>query len=364
MERTSYSNIPDSINKKISLNIFKQQDHPIQIICTILKKYFKEKNFVIYEDLSKVVHVKNNFDDLLIPTSHCTRNKTDTYYQNENYVLRTHMTAHSVELLKIHDSFITIGDVYRKDEIDKNHYPIFHQLDGVIKVSKETNSTDLLKETLSNLVEYLFPNCTYRFNADYFPFTEPSFEVEVFYNGKWLEILGCGIFHKKITMDENNEYIAFGLGIDRLAMIFFEIPDIRLFWSSEKKFLTQFKFEDKPINTYNKFVPFSKIDSIYKDVSFWLKEEDLEISNNPEFTWKNANSFYELAREMFVDNIEKVELIDKFYNNKKNTYSNTFRLTFSPNVEISNPSEFNSEINKKMEDFCKILYTKVNVILR
>ena len=118
------------------------------------------------------------------------------------------------------------------------------------------------------------------------------------------------------------------------------------------------------MSSYKKFVPFSKIDSIYKDISFWLNEEELEITNNPEFTWLNANSFYELAREMFADNIEKVELIDKFYNGKKNKYSNTWRLTFSPNVETVNPSEFNTEINKKMIEFTELLNTKLNIILR
>jgi phenylalanyl-tRNA synthetase alpha chain len=362
MERSNFCNIPVSIDKKISKDLYKQIDHPIYIICKILKKYFSEKKYIVFEDLPKYVSTKNNFDDLLIPKNHCTRNKTDTYYLNESTVLRTHMTSHSAELLSEHDSFITIGDVYRKDEIDKCHYPIFHQLDGVQKVPIGTDPVQLLKSELSSLVEYLFPKCEYRFNSDYFPFTNPSYEVEVFYNGKWLEILGCGIFHKEITKNMDHDYIAFGLGIDRLAMIFFEIPDIRLFWSDSEKFLTQFKYLDKNITLYNKFIPFSNIDSISKDISFWLPSESVVTSSNDNsFIWTNINSFYELARDIFSDDIEAVELIDKFYYQKKNKYSHTFRLKFSPTAEISDPGKFTEMTNNKMKEFAKMVCEKLNV---
>jgi phenylalanyl-tRNA synthetase alpha chain len=363
MEKSSFCNIPVSIEKKINKNIYKQVDHPIYIICQILKKYFSELEYKIFEDLPKFVSTKNNFDDLLIPKNHCTRNKTDTYYLDESTVLRTHMTSHSVELLKTNDSFITIGDVYRKDEIDKCHYPIFHQLDGVKKVPKGTEPVELLKSTLSSLVEYLFPKCEYRFNSDYFPFTNPSFEVEVFYNGKWLEILGCGIFHKEITKNTDYDYIAFGLGIDRLAMVFFEIPDIRLFWSDSEKFLQQFKFTDKKISEYNKFIPFSNFKSMSKSISFWLPDKEI-ISNEKTFEWTNINSFYELARELFSDDVESIQLIDKFHNPKINRYSNAFTLTFSPIAEIINHAKFTELVNNKMSNFGELLEQKLNVRLR
>ena len=365
MERTTYCNIPDSINNKMNKNIYKQVNHPIYIICQILKKYFSEKGYEIFDNLPKIVSTKNNFDDLLIPKTHCTRKKTDTYYLNESMVLRTHMTSHSAELLTKYDSFITIGDVYRKDEIDKCHYPIFHQLDGVKKVPIGTNSVELLKTTLSSLVEYLFPKCEYRFNNDYFPFTNPSFEIEVFYNEKWLEILGCGIFHKEITKNRDHDYIAFGLGIDRLAMIFFEIPDIRLLWSDSEKFTEQFEYSDKKITEYNKFISFSNIDSINRDISFWLPNDEI-ITNeiDKSFTWNNINGFYEFAREIFGDDVECVQLFDKFFNQKKNKYSHSFRLTFSPTVDIINPAKFTELANKKMIEFSRLLPEKLNVTNR
>jgi phenylalanyl-tRNA synthetase alpha chain len=323
-----------------------------------------EKQYEIFDNLPKFVSVKNNFDDLLIPKNHCTRNKTDTYYLNENTVLRTHMTSHSPDLINNYDAFITIGDVYRKDEIDKCHYPIFHQLDGVKKVPKGEDAIELLKKTLSSLVEYLFPKCEYRFNNDYFPFTEPSFEIEVLYNDKWLEILGCGIFHKEITKNQDYDYIAFGLGIDRLAMIFFEIPDIRLLWSDNEKFIEQFKYSDKTINEYNKFRPFSNIETISKDTSFYIPNQEIILSNDENFTWSNINSFYELVREFFGDTIETVILFYKYYNKKNNKYSHTFSLTFSPTANIINGAEFNKEINEKMNTFIPQLVEKLGVVIR
>jgi phenylalanyl-tRNA synthetase alpha chain len=365
MERSSYCNIPESINKKINLNLLKKPDHPIFIIGQILKKYFSSQQYEIFEDLPKFVETSKNFDDLLIPKNHCTRNKTDTYYANESYVLRTHMTAHSPELLKDHDSFIAIGDVYRKDEVDKCHYPIFHQLDGVKKVPSGTDPIELLKSTLSSLVEYLFPGCAYRFNSDYFPFTNPSFEVEVFYNGKWLEILGCGIFHKEITKNPDYDYIAFGLGLDRLAMIFFEIPDIRLFWTDNPKFLDQFTYNGNEISVYKKYVPFSNMEPMSKAISFYLPDDEVLINEvDKSFSWTNINSFYELARETFSDDIESIELFDKYYNKKKNQYTHALKFTFSPTADITNHAKFTEMTNGKMNEFSKLIQEKLKVIVK
>jgi phenylalanyl-tRNA synthetase alpha chain len=274
------------------------------------------------------------------------------------------MTAHSSELLaKGNKSFITIGDVYRKDEVDRSHYPIFHQLDAVKLITKEKDSVLELKTILSELVEFLFPKCEYRFNSDYFPFTEPSFEIEVKYNDKWLEILGSGILHKEITKSED-EYMAFGLGIERLAMIFFEIPDIRLFWSTDEKFLNQFNnINITDFTNMTKFKSYSILDPIYRDVSFWLNSDEITFTSD-DFEWINVNSFYEAVREIFGDDIENVNLYDKFYHKKKELYSHTFRLTFSPNNETANGSLFCEQTNKKMDVFVKSLKEKLSLEIR
>lgn len=128
-----------------------------------------------------------------------------------------------------------------------------------------------LKNILTGLCRHLFgKDIEMRVNSDYFPFTEPSFEVEVKYMGNWLEVLGCGVIHDNVLINagiSTDETVgwAFGLGLERLAMILFSIPDIRLFWTFDQRFLSQFK--EGEIKT---FEPYSKYPPCYKDVSFWL----------------------------------------------------------------------------------------------
>jgi len=164
-------------------------------------------------------------------------------------------------------NFLVVGDVYRKDEINRSHYPVFHQMEGVGMVPDGKDPSKELIRVLNGLVEYLFPGCEYRVNSDYFPFTDPSFEYEVKFNGEWLEILGCGEIHSKILENNklNKKGWAFGLGLERLAMILFGIQDIRLFWSTDNKFLDQ--FSEGKMTT---FVPFSNVDPMILDVSFWI----------------------------------------------------------------------------------------------
>src|SRR5579883_3181501 len=195
-------NIPSSVLNKVGLNLHNRPSHPIQIVKQLVFDYFKTNvstDYKTFDDLPPKVSVIDNFDSLLIPVTHPARSKSDTYYFDDATVLRTHTSAHQVELLKSgHRKFLVAGDVYRKDEIDRTHYPVFHQMEGVCLLEEYDNPKERLIGTLSKLVEYLFPNCEYRFNEDYFPFTDPSFEVEVKYESKWLEILGCGVIRTEI----------------------------------------------------------------------------------------------------------------------------------------------------------------------
>lgn len=152
-----------------------------------------------------------------------------------------------------------------------------------------------MKGILTGLVQHLFGKDTeMRWNADYFPFTEPSFEIEVKYMGNWLEVLGSGVIHDQvlinsgIKVEEKNGW-AFGLGLERLAMILFSVPDIRLFWTQDQRFLSQ--FQEGQIST---FEPYSRYPSCYKDVSFWLpdiKAMNSEWSPKTEF---HVNEVYEV----------------------------------------------------------------------
>lgn len=386
-----YSNIPKSISDKIDRKLHNQPNHPIEIIKRHIYGYFRSDamksrgyNFETFDNLDPIVTVEENFDKLLIPKTHPARQKTDTYYVDETHVLRTHTSAHQNSLLaQGHTSFLVTGDVYRKDEVDSKHYPVFHQME-MLTLLPSTYPTDPtgpekeLKDLILGLISYLFPSCNYRFGKDYFPFTDPSFEVEVEYDsggsegpegtegtegsgssgssggtgglgkGRWLEILGCGVVQPKIL--ENNGFhgrkgIAFGIGLERLVMIFCKIPDIRYLWSTHPKFLNQYSAGKLVV-----FTPYSVLPAITRDISFFIDKDRLALvpdSDNKIETeamtknkWIDENDFFGIVRECAGDYMEEVKLIDTFYNQKKQQWSRTYRCTYSANSpEERSPDE-------------------------
>ena len=355
MNKTSYSNIPSFIEEKLSRQLHHQMNHPIEIIKDHIYDYFarlEDYHFDMFDNLSQVVSIEDNFDKLLIPLNHVTRSKSDSYYVNDKEVLRTHTSAHQNELLsKGYTSFIVVGDVYRKDECDTKHYAIFHQLEVLTLVADDKDAIFELKKLLSGLIEYLFPNCQYRFNNDYFPFTDPSYEIEVMYKGNWLEVLGCGIVHPDILKANNisGQAIAAGFGLDRLVMIFCDIPDIRYLWSTHERFLNQ--FADGKLN---QFVPYSTLPDQIRDISFYV----LNMNNQK---WLDENDFYELIRN--YEDVKEVKLIDTFYNKKIEQHSRTYRLTYSPNRPDKNPAEFTKYVND-IQDQLRINVQQLNITLR
>lgn len=357
LNKTDYCNIPISIIDKLQKKLHNQKNHPIEIIKNHIYTYFSNLDtykFSMFDDLSPVVSTKNNFDDLLIPTDHPARSKSDTYYVNENQVLRTHTSAHQNELLKQnYKSFLVTGDVYRKDEIDAHHYPVFHQMEMLTLIDDTLDAIDELKKILCGLVEYLFPNCEYRFNDDYFPFTHPSFEIEVKYNDKWMEILGCGVV-QPVILENNGIYdkkaIACGFGLDRLVMIFCDIKDIRCLWSEHERFLNQFAGGELV-----KFQPYSVLPPQHRDISFFLPNDKLDTNKK----WLEENDFFELVREHTNDMMEEVKLLDSFYNKKLCKQSHTYRLTYSPNnPDLKDGGEFFNMVNdiqNNLRDKIKVL---------
>jgi len=316
-------------------NIHNQKNHPIEIIKRKIYEFFGD-NFEKFDNLSPKVTVEENFDKLLIPKDHPARGTSDTYYVDSNTVLRTHTSAHQNELLKKgYKSFLVTGDVYRKDEINSCHYPVFHQMEGLHIVDDDDNVIEDITTTIKGLVAYLFPGCVYRINDDYFPFTEPSFEVEVKFNGEWLEIMGGGIVRNKIL--ENNGILdkkawAFGLGLERLAMILFKIPDIRYFWTEDERFINQFSFGNiVEFKEYSKYPPCSK------DISFWINDE------------YNFNNFCEIVRELGGDIIEDISKIDEFTNKKTNKTSHCYRIVYRSN-DRSLTNEEVDEIQTKIRN--------------
>lgn len=302
------------IVEKLNKNIYMNERNPICIIKNKIFSYFNDFNK--FENEDKVVSIYQNFDALLIPESHQSRKPSDTYYFDDNHVYRTHTTAHLAKLAKNNNNYLVCGDVFRRDEIDATHYPIFHQIDG-FSISKYPEED--IRDKISGLIKDLFGNIKYTFLEDeeykdvYFPFTINSFEVEIEFNGKKMELLGGGTVHPKIVENLNiqNGY-AFGLGLERLAMAFFDIPDIRYFWTDDERFILQFD-----PNNITKFKPYSKYESCYKDIAFYL---------NDKF---NFNDFNEIIRECDQNSIiEQVKLIDSFENKKINKISNCYRITY------------------------------------
>jgi phenylalanyl-tRNA synthetase alpha chain len=190
-----------------------------------------------------------NFDMLNIKKSHPARQMHDTFYvEGKKNVLRTHTSPVQIRsMLEIKPpiAFTSAGKVYRKDD-DATHLPMFHQVEGIYVDESVTfaNLKDLIHQILYELFGY---NVEIRFRPSYFPFTEPSAEVDILSeSGKWLEILGCGVVNPVVLENcniDSNRYsgLAFGLGVERIAMLKYGVNDIREFYKSNLDFLAQFK---------------------------------------------------------------------------------------------------------------------------
>lgn len=135
-----WTNINKSIMDKLDRNLLHQKYHPLNHLANKIKHFFYKTYtnrsgtplFSIYDSFKPIVSIEQNFDQLLTPKTHVSRSKKDSFYANKNYLLRSHMTAHDTELIRSGlNAFLTFGDVYRRDEVDAKHYPIFHQCDGV-----------------------------------------------------------------------------------------------------------------------------------------------------------------------------------------------------------------------------------------
>ena len=190
-----------------------------------------------------------NFDMLNIKESHPARQMHDTFYVNKkSYVLRTHTSPVQIRGMlekKPPFAFISGGKVYRKDD-DSTHLPMFHQVEGIYV--DEVVSFSNLKDLIYKIIFELFGNnIKIRFRPSYFPFTEPSAEVDILSEEKkWLEVLGCGIVNPVVLENcniDSNKYsgLAFGIGIERIAMLKYGVNDIREFYKSNLDFLKQFK---------------------------------------------------------------------------------------------------------------------------
>jgi hypothetical protein len=283
-------NVPIHIQQQIGRNLHLQPNHPLHILHSYICRYFNHhlvqqqepqalplppppeeapnvlplhneetrneppqpqpqppQRYTIFNQLSPIVSTRECFDELRIGPDHPSRSRSDTYYmQYDTVVLRPHTSAHQVAILRQSTphpltQFLITGDVYRRDEIDQSHYPIFHQMEGVNIMTKILPSSMTaadrnkyiehdLKRTLEGLIQYLFncsttnssssnnrnhnndtdttPKIQMRWRDDHFLFTDPSYELDIWYNNQWMEVFGCGIIHDDImkTAQRENEY--------------------------------------------------------------------------------------------------------------------------------------------------------------
>ena len=222
--------------------------HPINQVKDFLLNILSEMGFLEVHG-PEIESEDFNFDMLNIKKSHPARQMHDTFYvENKSNVLRTHTSP--VQIRSMLDAkpplaFTSAGKVYRKDD-DATHLPMFHQVEGIY-VDKDVSFSNL-KYLIHKIVHNVFgENIEIRFRPSYFPFTEPSAEVDILSNnGKWLEILGCGIVNPVVLENcniDSEKYsgLAFGLGVERIAMLKYGVHDIREFYKSNLDFLGQFK---------------------------------------------------------------------------------------------------------------------------
>lgn len=426
--KSDITNVTPNIIKHIGLNLHNNKSSPICTIRELIENALDSSSYRKYDkynNFDPVVTVKKNFDDLGFPEDHVGRSKSDTYYINDKLLLRTHTSAHEVEcfkaLMKCKDhgddnissllrghGYLISADVYRRDEIDKTHYPVFHQMEGTktwTRINDKTQSVieaeikdmndlmlkkfpsltvedvDYIKDDLSHensKQEYMTPLETdlvvkhmkkslelvvatllkHRYDHDalkdkqfknpdikmrwieaYFPWTKPSFELEIFYNNEWLEVLGCGITKNSVFVNadlENEKQIgwAFGIGLDRLAMLLYNIKDIRLLWSQDPRFTSQFEGKEGKIF---EFEPYSSYGITSRDISFFLSKD------------LNPNDVMEIVRDEANSWCYSCELVDQFFNKKTNKTSQTYRISYQ-NLERNITTEEINTINDNVID--------------
>lgn len=223
--------------------------HPISIITREIFDIFKDIGFDIATG-PEIEEEYYNFDTLNIPANHPARDMWDTFWLKPldgRKLLRTHTSPVQVRYMEKHQPPIKIiapGKVFRSEATDATHEAQFYQLEGLV-VDKHISLGDL-KGTLQYFLErFLGEKVEIRFRPSFFPFVEPGVEIDVKFKGKWLEIMGAGMVHPKVLNDagiNSEEYkgFAFGVGMDRLVMIKYQIPDVRLLYQGDLRLINQF----------------------------------------------------------------------------------------------------------------------------
>ncbi len=320
------------------------------------------KNYDVIE-VPEVIGTDIVFDLFNFPKDHPARSRSDSYFVDDTHVLRTHTTVMWYYWLKEESvrkkivagemvGALSYGKVYRKDEIDRRHMNVFHQIDGWYLVPKNRRIITIedLKKVLSDIAKAAFgPDVKYRFNPDTFPYTDPSLEMEVDKdgNGTWVEVLGAGIVKGDVLdnlgVDSSvwNGW-AFGFGLERLAIISMELPDIRLLWSDDERVKKQLKLGQA-------FKEVSKYPPVVRDISFIVRKEFI------------PNNYFDLVRDIADGLVEEVKLIDTYQNENKlgvGAVSYAYRITYRSVERTLTNNEVN-ELHKKLEAATAVTYDAI-----
>lgn len=385
-----WTNITPRILELANRKIYKNNTNPLYLISERIRNFFKEnkqddigyKFDEFHYDLP-IVTTEDNFDSLLIAKDHVSRSKSDTYYVNKDHLFRSHTSAHQTHcLLKGSKAFISIADCYRRDEIDRSHFPVFHQCEvfklynhkdaigplanssqlydesmnenktkqGIYSQVASSFAEEKLKGAIESFVKSFFDdsNLKTRWVSAYFPFTHPSFELEILWRDKWLEVLGCGIVRDEILNNAGiRDHIGFaaGFGLERFGMLKYQIPDIRLFWTNDTGFTHQ--FENKTPYDIIEYKPFSVCPQCINDLAFWLNDP-----KNAEGSPYTPNDFYDLCRTIGGDLIEQVRLVDEFKHPKTGKTSHCYRIVYRAADRVLTKEEVN-ELHNQIAYACK-----------
>lgn len=301
-------------------------------------------------EIPEITPAEITFDLFDFPEDHPARSPSDTYYADDTHVLRTHNTVSwyyyfhderiQKKLARGEDlGALCFGKVYRKDEIDRRHMNVFHQVDGwkIIPNSKGILPLEELKRVLSEIVETIFGRDTeYRFLDDTFPYTDPSTQIEVNLNGEWVEILGAGMIKSSVLSKmgvEGYNGWAFGFGLERLAILSMKLPDIRLLWSDDERVKKQLVL-GKEYNQVSKYPP------IVRDISFIVANDFV------------PNNYFDVVRDIAGDLVEEVSLIDRYVNDEKfgvGMLSYAYRITYR-SIERTLASGEIDLLHKRLEE--------------
>ncbi len=305
-------------------------------ICEIARRIVELPDFKAFDvvQVPEIVPARESFDLFNFPPDHPARSRSDTYYVNDDHILRTHTTImwyYWLGLSAVKEKIrqgkavgaLCYGKVYRKDEIDRQHMNVFHQMDGWYLCRREEKEIGLedLRAVLVKIAQAIYgADIKYRFNKDTFPYTDPSLEMEIEVGGRWVEVLGSGVVQSKVLdnfgVDSRvwNGW-AFGFGLERLAILSMQLPDIRLLWSRDPRVTRQLRLG-------NAYKEVSKYPPVTRDISFVVGADFV------------PNNYFDVIRDIGGDLVEEVALLDKYENLEKfgaGKTSYTFRVVYRSN---------------------------------